>query len=385
MVAAKAKTCLLLLASFSAALATSAFLAPTPRQAIKASLTHSGGSQRIILSSSSRLYSIEIDDEDEEFIAASSIKNIAAAAATTSAQQLTEQEEFTIEGYSRCLSPTEAKKSILDESRQYSIIDRRPKWQRALRKPVKLLTKPISKVINKSKVLRNKPTKPGSLILLRCGESKWTKTGRFTGWADPDIIQPGILEMEHAARLLLSEGYEPDIIYTSRLTRAVKSTWTVLNELNAPYLPVYKSWRLNERNYGALTGLKKMDAAKELGVEVVQAWRNSLKARPPPMKRDDPYYPGNDRRYEDLTEDQIPLTESLNDCMERARPLVSREFGDYNICIVFCCLQLLSLTTLPSLPPSLLHSLLSPMTIVVGVWYCQRDRKRKYCSCCGTY
>jgi 2,3-bisphosphoglycerate-dependent phosphoglycerate mutase len=124
-----------------------------------------------------------------------------------------------------------------------------------------------------------------------------------------------------AARLLLSEGYEPDIIYTSRLTRAVKSTWTVLNELNAPYLPVYKSWRLNERNYGALTGLKKMDAAKTLGVEVVQAWRNSLKARPPPMTKDDPHYPGNDRRYEDLKDDQIPLTESLMDCMERARPL----------------------------------------------------------------
>ena len=156
--------------------------------------------------------------------------------------------------------------------------------------------------------------------------------------ADPDIIKPGILEMEHAARLLLSEGYEPDIIYTSRLTRAVKSTWTVLNELNAPYLPVFKSWRLNERNYGALTGLKKMDAAKELGVEVVQAWRNSLKARPPPMKKDDPYYPGNDRRYEDLAEDQIPLTESLMDCMERARPLweygIAKEIAKGNTVLV---------------------------------------------------
>jgi bisphosphoglycerate-dependent phosphoglycerate mutase len=336
MVAAKTKTCLLLLASCSAALATSAFLAPSPQQAIKASLK---SSQRII-SSSSRLYSIEIEDEDEEFISASSIKNIVAAAAATTSSNT--EEEFTIEGYSRCLSPTEAKKSILDESRQYSIIDRRPKWQRALRKPVKLLTKPISKVIS-SKVLRNKPTKPGSLILLRCGESSWTKTGRFTGWADPDIIQPGILEMEHAARLLLSEGYEPDIIYTSRLTRAVKSTWTVLNELNAPYLPVYKSWRLNERNYGALTGLKKMDAAKELGVEVVQAWRNSLKARPPPMKRDDPYYPGNDRRYEDLTEDQIPLTESLNDCMERARPLVSERECLYYMYLFAACNSINSL------------------------------------------
>jgi 2,3-bisphosphoglycerate-dependent phosphoglycerate mutase len=74
------------------------------------------------------------------------------------------------------------------------------------------------------------------------------------------------------ASLLLSEGYEPDIIYTSRLKRAVKSTWTILNALDMPFLPVYKSWRLNERNYGALTGLRKMDAARELGVGVVQAW-----------------------------------------------------------------------------------------------------------------
>jgi bisphosphoglycerate-dependent phosphoglycerate mutase family 1 len=117
--------------------------------------------------------------------------------------------------------------------------------------------------------------------------------------------------------LLLSEGYEPDIVFTSRLKRAVKSTWTILNALNAPYLPVYKSWRLNERNYGALTGLKKMDAAKELGMGVVQAWRNSLKARPPSMKVGDEFYPGKDRRYEDLGEEGIPLTESLMDCMER--------------------------------------------------------------------
>jgi len=163
--------------------------------------------------------------------------------------------------------------------------------------------------------------KPGALILLRCGESEWTKAGRFTGWADVDLVGDGVLEVEHAGRLLLSEGYEPDILYTSRLKRAVKSTWTILNTLSAPYLPVYKSWRLNERNYGALTGLNKMEVGKELGLDVVQAWRNSLNARPPPMKKTDPYYPGNDRRYEDLTEDQIPLTESLMDCMERARPL----------------------------------------------------------------
>jgi len=232
-------------------------------------------------------------------------------------------EDITIEQYSRCLSPKEEKQSIKREASLYSIVDARPRWQRVLRKPFTLLSRTSSSLLRKA--VGSSPSsstkKPGSLILLRCGESEWTKSGRFTGWADPDLVREGVLEIEHAGRLLLSEGYEPDILYTSRLKRAVKSTWSILNTLNAPYLPVYKSWRLNERNYGALTGLKKMDAAKELGVEVVQAWRNSLKARPPPMKKNDEEYPGKDRRYDDLTEDQIPLTESLMDCMERARPL----------------------------------------------------------------
>eukprot|EP00956_Cyclotella_meneghiniana_P003443 scaffold4177_cov86-Cyclotella_meneghiniana.AAC.7 len=257
-------------------------------------------------------------------------------------------EDITIEQYSRCLSPKEEKQSIKREASLYSIVDARPRWQRVLiylnytlispqsspckGKPFTLLSRTSSSLLRKA--VGSSPSsstkKPGSLILLRCGESEWTKSGRFTGWlitmllstkADPDLVREGVLEIEHAGRLLLSEGYEPDILYTSRLKRAVKSTWSILNTLNAPYLPVYKSWRLNERNYGALTGLKKMDAAKELGVEVVQAWRNSLKARPPPMKKNDEEYPGKDRRYDDLTEDQIPLTESLMDCMERARPL----------------------------------------------------------------
>ncbi|KAL3775441.1 hypothetical protein ACHAWO_000671 [Cyclotella atomus] len=230
-------------------------------------------------------------------------------------------EDITIEQYSRCLSPSEEKRSIKKEERQYSIVDARPRWQRLLGKPFKVVSRTASSLSRKVGSSSSSSKKPGSLILLRCGESEWTKTGRFTGWADPDLVKEGVLEIEHAGRLLLSEGYEPDIIYTSRLKRAVKSTWSILNTLNAPYLPVYKSWRLNERNYGALTGLKKIDAAKELGMEVVQAWRNSLKARPPPMKKEDEYYPGKDRRYEDLTEDQIPLTESLMDCMERGRPL----------------------------------------------------------------
>ena len=122
--------------------------------------------------------------------------------------------------------------------------------------------------------------------------------------------------------LLLSEGYQPDIVYTSRLKRAVRSSWTVLEEINSLHLPVYKSWRLNERSYGALTGLSKAETAKRFGAKTVQAWRNNIKARPPPMKRTDPWYPGNDDRYSDLEEaDQIPLTESLMDTMDRCLPL----------------------------------------------------------------
>lgn len=230
-----------------------------------------------------------------------------------------EEEQITIDQYSRCLSPYEEKQSIKKETSQYSIIDPRPKWQK-LGSSVTKFGSSIKRIVRSGNA-KSSSKQPGQLILLRCGESEWTKNGRFTGWADVDLVEEGVLEIEHAARLLLSEGYEPDILYTSRLKRAVKSTWTILNALQSSYLPVYKSWRLNERNYGALTGLKKIDAANELGFDVVQAWRNSLKARPPPMSKTDPYYPGNDRRYDDLTEDQLSTTESLMDCMERARPL----------------------------------------------------------------
>ena len=114
--------------------------------------------------------------------------------------------------------------------------------------------------------------KPGALILLRCGESTWNANQTFTGWADPDLTPEGYRECEHAARLLLAQGYSPDVVYTSRLKRAVRSAWSVLAEMNRQYLPVYKSWRLNERSYGALTGLSKKKAAEELGADVVQAW-----------------------------------------------------------------------------------------------------------------
>jgi 2,3-bisphosphoglycerate-dependent phosphoglycerate mutase len=112
-----------------------------------------------------------------------------------------------------------------------------------------------------------------------------------------------------------------DVVFTSRLKRAIRSVWILLQELNQVYLPVFKSWRLNERFYGALTGLSKTDTAAEIGADIVQQWRSSLRARPPPIPMADVYWPGRDRKYADLAPNQIPLTESLLDCMQRTKPL----------------------------------------------------------------
>jgi 2,3-bisphosphoglycerate-dependent phosphoglycerate mutase len=135
------------------------------------------------------------------------------------------------------------------------------------------------------------------------------------------LSERGRREVEHAARLLLEGGYEIDVVFTSRLKRAIKSVWYILQEMNQVYLPVFKSWRLNERHYGALTGLCKKETAEQLGAELVQEWRGSLRTAPPALTVGDAYWPGRERRYLDLTSDQIPLTESLLDCMERCKPV----------------------------------------------------------------
>jgi 2,3-bisphosphoglycerate-dependent phosphoglycerate mutase len=149
----------------------------------------------------------------------------------------------------------------------------------------------------------------------------YTANRTFTGWADPDLSDRGIREVEHAARLLLEGGYEIDVVFTSRLTRAIRSARIILQEMNQVYLPVFKSWRLNERMYGALTGLCKKDTAVNLGSELVQEWRGSLRSRPPALGYNNPHWPGKERRYADLSLEQIPLTESLMDCMERTFPI----------------------------------------------------------------
>eukprot|EP01041_Mallomonas_annulata_P010037 gene10037-20899_t len=162
---------------------------------------------------------------------------------------------------------------------------------------------------------------PGVLILIRHGESEWNFNNTFTGWVDVDLSERGRREVEHAARLLLANGYEIDVTYTSRLKRAIKSGWIILRELNKIYRPLYKSWRLNERMYGALEMLSKPDIANKLGEDVVQQFRTGLVARPPPMMPSHPYWHKNERKYADLDPEQIPVTESLQDTMERTLPL----------------------------------------------------------------
>jgi 2,3-bisphosphoglycerate-dependent phosphoglycerate mutase len=163
--------------------------------------------------------------------------------------------------------------------------------------------------------------KPGNLILVRHGESILNANKTFTGWIDSDLSERGILETEHAARLLLERGYTVDTVYTSRLKRAIRSTWIILTEINQIFRPVFKSWRLNERMYGALEGYSKVQTALEMGEEHVQAYRVGLEGRPPIMPPDHPHWHGSERKYTDLDPKDIPTTESLQDTMERTIPL----------------------------------------------------------------
>jgi len=214
-------------------------------------------------------------------------------------------EEFQNE-YSRCLSPKEEKEQIKKEDDEFPIMDKRS-WSK---KPINFIQRKLTKT-----------QQPGMLILLRTGQSEFNKNFTFTGWADPGLTDQGINECKHAARLMLEAGLEPDVIYTSRLKRAIHSVWILNRELDCPFLPVFKSWRLNERHYGSLTGLCKKETAKQFGSNVVQSWRRSLKARPPTMRKDDPNHPRNQRRYADIPPDLLPSSESLLDCMQRTNPL----------------------------------------------------------------
>ncbi len=158
------------------------------------------------------------------------------------------------------------------------------------------------------------------LVLLRHGESIWNRENRFTGWTDVDLSQDGVNQAKRAGELLKARGYNFDIGFTSLLKRSIKTLHIVLEELDHLWIPVQKSWRLNERFYGALQGLNKDETIAKYGVEQVQKWRRDPHELPPAITKDDDRYPGKDIRYKDLTERELPLTENLSETMDRVLP-----------------------------------------------------------------
>jgi 2,3-bisphosphoglycerate-dependent phosphoglycerate mutase len=158
------------------------------------------------------------------------------------------------------------------------------------------------------------------LVLLRHGESVWNKENRFTGWTDVDLSERGVEEAKTAGRTLKEAGYTFDMSYTSVLKRAIRTLFLTLDEMDLLWIPVSRSWRLNERHYGALQGLNKAETAAQYGDEQVLIWRRSYSTRPPELTKDDPRYPGNDPRYVDLDPKDVPLTECLKDTVARFLP-----------------------------------------------------------------
>ncbi|MCY4220481.1 MAG: 2,3-diphosphoglycerate-dependent phosphoglycerate mutase [Thiotrichales bacterium] len=158
------------------------------------------------------------------------------------------------------------------------------------------------------------------LVLLRHGESIWNRENRFTGWTDVDLTTRGVEEARRAGRLLAEAGHGFDVAYTSRLKRAIRTLWLVLDEMDLMWIPVHRSWRLNERHYGALQGLDKAQTAAQFGDAQVLAWRRSYTTPPPALEPDDQRNPRPDPRYADLTDDELPLTECLHDVVERFLP-----------------------------------------------------------------
>jgi len=158
------------------------------------------------------------------------------------------------------------------------------------------------------------------IVLLRHGESVWNKENRFTGWTDVDLSAQGLQEAHDAGRLLKAEHFTFDLAYGSVLKRAIRTMWIVLEELDLTWIPQQLSWHLNERHYGALQGLNKSDMAERFGAEQILAWRRSYDIPPPALERTDPRYPGNDRRYADMLQQEIPLTECLKDTVARFLP-----------------------------------------------------------------
>ena len=158
----------------------------------------------------------------------------------------------------------------------------------------------------------------GKLILCRHGQSDWNLKNLFTGWQDVDLTEQGIREGIEAGRLLKELGYDFDIAFTSVLKRAIRTLWLILDEMDLMWIPVIRDWRLNERHYGALTGLNKAETAAKYGEEQVHIWRRSYDIPPPELELDDERHPSHDPRYAGIS--SLPASESLATTLERVAP-----------------------------------------------------------------
>jgi 2,3-bisphosphoglycerate-dependent phosphoglycerate mutase len=158
------------------------------------------------------------------------------------------------------------------------------------------------------------------VVLLRHGESDWNRENRFTGWTDVDLSERGREEAKAAGQLLKREGYTFDHSFTSVLKRAIRTHWLALDEMDLLWIPVERSWRLNERHYGALQGLNKAETAAKFGEEQVKVWRRSYDIPPPPLEESDPRHPRLEPRYSDLRPEELPRTECLKDTVARFLP-----------------------------------------------------------------
>ena len=159
-----------------------------------------------------------------------------------------------------------------------------------------------------------------TLVLLRHGESDWNRENRFTGWTDVDLSEKGFQEAIQAGQEMKKAGYVFDVAYTSLLKRAIRTLNIALDQMDLQWIPVYKTWRLNERHYGALQGLNKAETAEKHGIEQTNIWRRSYDIPPPALTVDDPRHPGKDPRYASLKADELPLTECLKDTVDRFLP-----------------------------------------------------------------
>lgn len=158
------------------------------------------------------------------------------------------------------------------------------------------------------------------LALIRHGQSQWNLENRFTGWVDVDLTEQGVQQARRGGELLKAEGVDFDCAFTSMQTRAIRTLWLALEELDAVWLPVTKDWRLNERSYGGLSGLNKAETAEKHGEEKVLFWRRSYDTPPPPLEKSSEFHPRHDRRYNRLSDEELPDTESLKTTLERVLP-----------------------------------------------------------------